>query len=125
MLGPGLRMRPGTDGGLERQISRNEGGRCMGPLSRSIAQRIVCKTQTSTVSGTKAGTRGGRKQTDGPEVPAAKPASKASQFYAFITGFPFPLGPVFQRKTCRYEVRDCTECNTASKVRGTHAAAAT
>ena len=34
-----------------------------------------------------------------------RPTSKASQFYAFITGFPFPLGPLFQRKTCRYEVR--------------------
>ena len=31
-------------------------------------------------------------------------SSAESQFYAFITGFPFPLGPLFQRKTCRYEV---------------------
>lgn len=29
---------------------------------------------------------------------------RLSQFYAFVTGFPFPLGPTFTRKTCRYEV---------------------
>ena len=33
-----------------------------------------------------------------------KTPGSASRFYAFITGFPFPLGPLFQRKTCRYEV---------------------
>jgi hypothetical protein len=29
----------------------------------------------------------------------------ASRFYAFLTGFPFPLGPTFTRETRRYEVR--------------------
>ncbi|KAL6745998.1 hypothetical protein V8C86DRAFT_2957901 [Haematococcus lacustris] len=33
-----------------------------------------------------------------------RPEKRPSQFYAFITGFPFPLGPAFQRKTVRYEV---------------------
>ncbi|KAJ9529414.1 hypothetical protein QJQ45_013718, partial [Haematococcus lacustris] len=32
-----------------------------------------------------------------------RPEKRPSQFYAFITGFPFPLGPAFQRKTVRYE----------------------
>lgn len=27
------------------------------------------------------------------------------RFYPNITGFPFPLGPLFSRKTIRYEVR--------------------
>lgn len=30
---------------------------------------------------------------------------KGSQFYPFLTGFPFPLGPTFQRNTVRNEVR--------------------
>lgn len=36
---------------------------------------------------------------------AGGPSSGGSQFYLNFTGFPFPIGPTFQRKTVRYEVR--------------------
>ncbi len=40
------------------------------------------------------------------------------QFFAFITGFPFPLGPSFTRKTCRYEVGTSRTLSTPCGMKG-------
>ena len=37
-------------------------------------------------------------------APAGPSNRKPSQFYPFITGFPFPLGPLFSRETIRRQV---------------------
>ncbi|GIM12716.1 hypothetical protein Vretimale_15892, partial [Volvox reticuliferus] len=51
---------------------------------------------------TRAGSRAGGKGAQPPQAPVRK--SGGSQFYFNLTGFPFPLGPFFTRKTVRIEV---------------------
>jgi hypothetical protein len=63
----------------------------------------LSKTQRgSTVSGTK--TVRGREQQAAQEL-EQQSKKRGSRFYFNITGFPFPLGPFFERKTVRNEVR--------------------
>ncbi|KXZ51187.1 hypothetical protein GPECTOR_13g674 [Gonium pectorale] len=52
------------------------------------------------------GSSGGRRGSRDASPAAAPPArrSDAGQFYFNLTGFPFPLGPFFQRKTVRREI---------------------
>ena len=97
----GSRLRPRMQ--KAQKICHTSVRRLAGCRQRSIWRSIiVCKTQSSLASTTRGGAK---KQIDGQGVTKGPPAqSNGSQFYAFITGFPFPLGPAFQRKTCRYEV---------------------
>mmetsp|Transcript_5307 Transcript_5307/g.11605 ORF Transcript_5307/g.11605 Transcript_5307/m.11605 type:complete len:498 (+) Transcript_5307:51-1544(+) len=76
-------------------------------LARSTQSAVKSKTQSgkaSTQSG-KIATQVVRKTTRGTQgSDQPVPRKSGSQFYPFITGFPFPLGPTFTRNTVRYEV---------------------
>lgn len=59
-----------------------------------------------TVSNTRTA-RGVKQQTDSRrQLPPQQQQQQkhGSRFYLFFTGFPFPIGPFWERKTCRYEV---------------------
>jgi hypothetical protein len=63
---------------------------------------VSSKTQRgSTISGKK--TVRGREQQA--ELQQQQSQKRGSRFYFNFTGFPFPLGPFFERKTVRNEVR--------------------
>jgi hypothetical protein len=47
------------------------------------------------------------KTTKGTKTTAVAPQSKGSKSYFNFTGFPFPLGPFFERQTLRFEVSCC------------------
>jgi len=84
-------------GSLHEQVSTSR---------RSL--RLVCQSRTTSSQRSKSTVKqasSDRTATTGLTRKQETKSSAASRFYAFITGFPFPLGPLFQRKTCRYEVR--------------------
>lgn len=60
------------------------------------------KTVSSRVTTTKGRAASPAQRAQSPEPP--RKVGWAQQFFPFITGFPFPLGPTFTRQTCRYEV---------------------
>lgn len=86
--------------------------------SRSRARHVMFAAsgplKTRTTKGTTAGgktTRGstvsGKQQlktTKGGTTTAVASKSKGSKAYFNFTGFPFPLGPFFERQTLRFEV---------------------
>jgi hypothetical protein len=75
---------------------------------------VSSKTQRgSTVSGGK--TVRGREQQAALEL-EQQSKKRGSRFYFNITGFPFPLGPFFERKTVRNEVRirSSSSCSTCT-----------
>lgn len=56
--------------------------------------------------GTLAATKGGRRRRNRVHRAAGSDAKDDGQTYVNITGFPFPLGPIFARRTVRKEVGD-------------------
>jgi hypothetical protein len=71
---------------------------------RALASRRTVTTKTLTKrTNTKEGTPSTNYTARAALTPPPAPKGTLSQFYFFLTGFPFPLGPLFQRKTCRYE----------------------
>ena len=67
-----------------------------GTVKRTIKQRQGTQTVSSRTA------RGTRSQ---PSPQSASKQSNGSRFYFNFTGFPFPLGPFFERRTVRNEVR--------------------
>eukprot|EP00877_Chromochloris_zofingiensis_P000565 jgi/Chrzof1/10509/Cz05g01130.t1 len=108
-----------------------QGGHCLGQTKPSpmcgVSRRLllsVCRSTTPvktvrgkktvresidtkrTVSNTRTA-RGVKQQTDSRrQLPPQQQQQQkhGSRFYLFFTGFPFPIGPFWERKTCRYEV---------------------
>lgn len=78
-------------------------------LAKQLAQQEQQQQKTLAVSRTTRGL-GGRTTSSGSssEQAGSGPSSRrGSRFYFNFTGFPFPLGPFFERKTVRTEVRRC------------------
>lgn len=114
-VAPQRAMRTARCGAVKTTTSKSVAG-----TAKSVAGTKTVRggTQTGTRSGTqtvKGGTQSGRgsiagKAPGGTTAVAAqpKPAGTGSRFYFNITGFPFPIGPFFSRKTVRTEVEKGT-----------------
>lgn len=70
--------------------------------TKTVSSKTVSNTSSRSTAGsrTRRGTVKGRED----EGEEGKPQRALSKAYTFITGFPFPLGPVFKRDTVRREV---------------------
>ena len=72
-------------------------------LSSSIVVASAAKRRTTTAAAPKRKTSSSSSTTKKPS-PSSEPKSSPSRFYCNVTGFPFPLGPFFERKTIRTEL---------------------
>mmetsp|Transcript_11526 Transcript_11526/g.31413 ORF Transcript_11526/g.31413 Transcript_11526/m.31413 type:complete len:502 (+) Transcript_11526:120-1625(+) len=106
---------PGGGRPLSRTCSAVKKGTASGTTSKGSSRTTTSSRSTISM---KPKTLGTRKESGSSKVRrAASPPEdedplerkpRLNQFYAFITGFPFPLGPTFTRRTCRYEVEKGT-----------------
>lgn len=76
-------------------------GQAVKPASRTVKQRVQFPKRTSQGGGLP-GKRGGTGS--GKQQPAGEPVNGPGRKYNLTTGFPFPLGPLSERKTIRTEV---------------------
>eukprot|EP00798_Chlamydomonas_sp_ICE-L_P025478 gene25478-11139_t len=90
-----------TTGTKSVSSKRSTGSSAAGTVKSAQAKKSVSSTKSGTIFSKPLFGRKGDDQTQ--EYP-----KKPSQSYTFITGFPFPLGPVFKRNTVRTEVEKDT-----------------
>ena len=79
------------------QTAKQGSGAARGTTKQTAKGSTVAGRKTQSSSSTSGSRRGVAE--DDPDRP------RGSQYYFNVTGFPFPLGPVFQRSTLRREVR--------------------
>jgi len=88
-----------TKGGAKTTSGRKT---VSGTKTVSGGTRTVSGKTTTSGGGTRKTTRGGAASQ---QVAQQQPDRRGSRFYFNITGFPFPIGPFFERRTVRNEVR--------------------
>jgi hypothetical protein len=110
---------------LQLQLGSKPFGRNrFAPVCRVTTKPVTTKGKTvvgktakgKTQSGTVVRTVRGQQQSRGPAQPEQQGKRRGSRFYFNITGFPFPLGPFFERQTVRTEVSSCSSTSHAMYV---------
>lgn len=84
-------------------------------LAKQLAQQEQQQKKTLAVSRTTRGlgrTTSSSGSSNSEQAGTGPSSRRGSRFYFNFTGFPFPLGPFFERKTVRTEVRRCVWQNT-------------
>lgn len=86
------------------RIASDEGVRSVASVSSNVWGRGCGKLEAAVLVGS---SKTGRERRGcvGAEAVATRKEKDAGRFYFNITGFPFPLGPFFGRRTIRKEVR--------------------